>query len=162
MLTLLSDWCLANSTLMSATLTAVAQIFATVKRHSAYADVHTICDEYLLKVRAAGSAAAAAESKEECLACRGAIVFMSPWKAVCANGHPWDRCAVSLLTAATPKTRSCLGCNRKSISPEALATGDETAADAMPVDGTVVESNLMKVLLESMAVCVYCGNQLRS
>ncbi|KAI9352612.1 putative zinc-finger of transcription factor IIIC complex-domain-containing protein [Obelidium mucronatum] len=159
MLTLVSDLCLQHTKFMVDMLKQLVTIFLLVKQRNSEEHILSICDEYLLKTKAVltGSAAVVGESKEHCLACSGAIVFQSPWKAVCANGHPWDRCAVSLLTAATPKTRSCLGCNRKTISPEILGEDADESMDGKDQ----VESVIMKTLLTHITLCVYCGNRLK-
>ncbi|KAI8837939.1 putative zinc-finger of transcription factor IIIC complex-domain-containing protein [Chytriomyces cf. hyalinus JEL632] len=174
MLTLLTDWCLCNHESVPATLKPIIQIFATLKHRCQDADIQTLCDEYILKIRKTVSSKNQSaestelenqphlESKEECLACRGAILFSSPWKAVCANGHAWDRCAVSLLTAATPKMRSCLGCNRKSISPLALYSEDEMEGVEVEQQQETQQSILMRGMLEYMNSCIYCANRLRS
>ncbi|KAJ3247667.1 hypothetical protein HDU78_003473 [Chytriomyces hyalinus] len=174
MLTLLTDWCLSNHETVPATLKPIIQIFATLKHRCQDADIQALCDEYILKIRktvASKNQNAEStelenqphlESKEECLACRGAILFSSPWKAVCANGHAWDRCAVSLLTAATPKMRSCLGCNRKSISPLALYNEDEMEGVEVDQQQEAQQSILMRGLLGYMNICIYCANRLRS
>ncbi|KAJ3405834.1 hypothetical protein HDU80_000738 [Chytriomyces hyalinus] len=174
MLTLLTDWCLSNHETVPATVKPIIQIFATLKHRCQDADIQALCDEYILKIRktvASKNQNAEStelesqphlESKEECLACRGAILFSSPWKAVCANGHAWDRCAVSLLTAATPKMRSCLGCNRKSISPLALYNEDEMEGVEVDQHQDAQLSILMRGLLGYMNICIYCANRLRS
>ncbi|KAJ3240811.1 hypothetical protein HDU81_002664 [Chytriomyces hyalinus] len=175
MLTLLTDWCLSNHESVPATLKPIIQIFATLKHRCQDADIQALCDEYILKIRKTVSSKKKSvpestelesqphlESKEECLACRGTILFSSPWKAVCANGHAWDRCAVSLLTAATPKMRSCLGCNRKSISPLALYSEDEMEGVEVEQQQDAQQSILMRGMLGYMNSCIYCANRLRS
>ncbi|KAJ3057985.1 hypothetical protein HDU99_007025 [Rhizoclosmatium hyalinum] len=163
MLTLLSDHCLQNSAYMGEQIKQLVHVFATVKQRGAEPHIASICDEYLIKFRTViqggpgDPVGGMGESKEQCLACGGAVVFVSPWKAICLNGHPWDRCAVSLLTAATPKTRSCLGCNRKTISPEALGDGEPEGGQGEGPTPSVV----MKTLVQCMTVCLYCGNRLK-
>ncbi|KAJ3009819.1 UNVERIFIED_CONTAM: hypothetical protein HDU68_002473, partial [Siphonaria sp. JEL0065] len=92
MLTLVSDHCLQHAAFMSDMAKQLVTLFILVKERNKEQHILSICDEYLLKMRAAlvgSDGVVAGDSKEHCLACSGAIVFQSPWKAVCAYGHPW-------------------------------------------------------------------------
>jgi hypothetical protein len=65
---------------------------------------------------------------------------------------------ITLLTAATPDTRSCIQCNQKTLTKEALnltkTPDDESYAGSK-------QSEIMSLLLDNIFICMYCGNRLR-
>lgn len=85
--------------------------------------------------------------REVCLACEGPISFKSAWKAICIRGHSWERCALTFLSAATPVTASCKGCNTKSLTVAALHIATENSN----------KFSIMSIICNNILLCNYCG-----
>ncbi|CAO3629976.1 unnamed protein product [Cunninghamella blakesleeana] len=69
------------------------------------------------------------KSRQKCPACSDVIPFrIGPNNVVCANGHIWDRCSITMQIISTPFYRKCLKCNAKSILPKAT---DQLVSDKL-------------------------------
>jgi hypothetical protein len=150
-LTLISDWCISNERYHSM-LPIVKEIFESILPQGIIDD---ICNEYISVIDNIGQMHQTIPA-EDCLACHEAISLKSPWKAICVNGHRWERCSATLLTAATPKTNSCRECNKKYLTIEALSLPPDSLLD----EDNVGKSDIMQSILKGLTHCIYCGNGL--
>lgn len=79
--------------------------------------------------------------REKCPACGAGVPLASAAAAVCANGHLWQRCAITMRVVPIPRVRACVGCNRKAW-----------------MDGEQGGRSLIDEIVMGCDKCVYCAN----
>jgi hypothetical protein len=74
-------------------------------------------------------------SDELCIFCDAPIPFEDPAKAICTNGHEFNRCGLSFLAIQSPGiTKYCGLCNTAFLSEQAVLNDELQAGDEMNVD----------------------------
>ncbi|KAF8329499.1 uncharacterized protein EI90DRAFT_3290198 [Cantharellus anzutake] len=82
--------------------------------------------------------------RETCRVCQAGVKFTDYSSAVCATGHVWERCSVTLELLEMPQT--CVGCLQKVISP------------SPDTDGVIGLSWIAGDVVKAALGCLFCGS----
>ncbi|KAI8801627.1 transcription factor IIIC subunit delta N-term-domain-containing protein [Cladochytrium replicatum] len=139
-------------------------LYITTRSQSVPEAVQAVCDlqiELIGKVMLEPSTPV--QPTQSCPACNTALTAVSLNKIKCSHGHMWDRCCVTLVVAATPMTRTCAGCHRKSLSVDQIVETDlMSGMVAFPSSRQEGESPhpVLTSLLQASRTCLFCSCRL--
>jgi hypothetical protein len=138
---LISDWCILNKSL-HLNFHRLKHTLQRIVKTSLKVDFRDSAQEIISSLE--NASAGSRPCRETCPACEAPLYFELAKRGICANGHSWNRCQITLHVIQTPFYRQCIGCQLCY-----LPAPDEKA-------------NIIEELLCETLECVHCGCKLYS